>query len=73
VVITAVIVGGVSFAGGEGGRRAMLGCLLLEVIGGAVVSWNIDPNTPRSSPARSSSSPSRPTRSCTASASATRR
>jgi len=44
-VITAVIVGGVSFAGGEGGVvRAMLGCLLLEVIQGAVVSWNIDPN-----------------------------
>jgi ribose/xylose/arabinose/galactoside ABC-type transport system permease subunit len=44
-VITAVIVGGVSFAGGEGGIvRAMLGCALVQIIGAAVVSWNIDPN-----------------------------
>jgi ribose/xylose/arabinose/galactoside ABC-type transport system permease subunit len=44
-VITAVIVGGVSFAGGEGGIvRAVLGCALLQVIAGAVVSFNIDPN-----------------------------
>jgi rhamnose transport system permease protein len=44
-VVTAVIVGGVSFMGGEGGvARAMLGCLLLQVVAGAVVSWNIDPN-----------------------------
>ena len=44
-VITAVIVGGVSFAGGEGGIvRAMLGCALVQVIGAAVVSWGIDPN-----------------------------
>ena len=34
-VITAVIVGGVSFAGGEGGVvRAMLGALLLEAVSG---------------------------------------
>jgi ribose transport system permease protein len=44
-VVTAVIVGGVSFAGGEGGIvRAMLGVALLEVIGGAVVAFNVDPN-----------------------------
>jgi ribose/xylose/arabinose/galactoside ABC-type transport system permease subunit len=44
-VITAVIVGGVSFAGGEGGvLRAALGALLLETVSGAVVSFGIDPN-----------------------------
>jgi inositol transport system permease protein len=44
-VITAVIVGGVSFAGGEGGiARAMLGCILLQVVAGAIVSFNINPN-----------------------------
>jgi ribose/xylose/arabinose/galactoside ABC-type transport system permease subunit len=44
-VITAVIVGGVSFAGGEGGiARAMIGCALLQVVAGAVVSFGIDPN-----------------------------
>ena len=44
-VITAVIVGGVSFAGGEGGViRAMLGCALLEVVSAAVVFFGIDPN-----------------------------
>lgn len=44
-VITAVIVGGVSFAGGEGGiLRAMLGCALLEVISAAVVFFGIDPD-----------------------------
>jgi ribose/xylose/arabinose/galactoside ABC-type transport system permease subunit len=44
-VITAVIVGGVSFAGGEGGVvRAMIGCALLQVVAGAVVSFGIDPN-----------------------------
>jgi len=44
-VITAVIVGGVSFAGGEGGIiRAMLGCALLEVISAAVVFFGIDPD-----------------------------
>jgi ribose/xylose/arabinose/galactoside ABC-type transport system permease subunit len=44
-VITGVIVGGVSFAGGEGGAlRALFGVLLLEVVSGAVVSWGIDPN-----------------------------
>lgn len=44
-VITAVIVGGISFAGGEGGvLRAMLGCALIAVINGAVVSWNINPD-----------------------------
>jgi ribose/xylose/arabinose/galactoside ABC-type transport system permease subunit len=44
-VITGVIVGGVSFAGGEGGVvRALFGVLLLEVVSAAVVSWGIDPN-----------------------------
>ena len=44
-VITAVIVGGVSFAGGEGGiLRAMLGCALLQVVSGSVVFFGIDPN-----------------------------
>jgi ribose transport system permease protein len=44
-VITAVIVGGVSFAGGEGGvLRAMVGVALLEVVSGSVVAFNIDPN-----------------------------
>ena len=44
-VITGVIVGGVSFAGGEGGVfRAMLGIALLQVVAGAVVSLNINPN-----------------------------
>ncbi|HEY3614518.1 MAG TPA: ABC transporter permease [Gaiellales bacterium] len=44
-VITAVIVGGVSFAGGEGGvMRAALGALLLETVSGSVVSFGIDPN-----------------------------
>jgi ribose/xylose/arabinose/galactoside ABC-type transport system permease subunit len=44
-VITAVIVGGVSFAGGEGGVvRAIIGVALLETVSGAVVAFNIDPN-----------------------------
>jgi ribose transport system permease protein len=44
-VITAVIVGGVSFAGGEGGVvRAIIGVALLEVVSGAIVAFNIDPN-----------------------------
>jgi ribose/xylose/arabinose/galactoside ABC-type transport system permease subunit len=44
-VITAVIVGGVSFMGGEGGIiRAMLGVALLTVVGGAIVSFGIDAN-----------------------------
>jgi ribose/xylose/arabinose/galactoside ABC-type transport system permease subunit len=44
-VITGVIVGGVSFAGGEGGIvRAMLGIALLQVVAGSVVSLNINPN-----------------------------
>jgi ribose/xylose/arabinose/galactoside ABC-type transport system permease subunit len=44
-VITAVIVGGVSFAGGEGGvARAALGAILLETVSGSVVSFGIDPN-----------------------------
>jgi ribose transport system permease protein len=43
-VITAVIVGGVSFAGGEGGViRAMLGCALLQAVNGAVVFLGIFP------------------------------
>jgi ribose/xylose/arabinose/galactoside ABC-type transport system permease subunit len=43
-VITAVIVGGVSFQGGEGGvLRAVLGALLIAMIGGSVVSWGLDP------------------------------
>ena len=44
-VITAVIVGGVSFAGGEGGvLRAIIGVALLEIVSGSVVAFNIDPN-----------------------------
>jgi len=44
-VITAVIVGGVSFAGGEGGViRAIIGVALLQVVSGSVVAFNIDPN-----------------------------
>jgi ribose transport system permease protein len=44
-VITAVIVGGVSFAGGEGGVvRAIIGVALLEVVSASVVAFNIDPN-----------------------------
>ena len=44
-VITAVIVGGVSFAGGEGGvLRAMLGCALLQAVNGAVVFLGIFPS-----------------------------
>jgi ribose/xylose/arabinose/galactoside ABC-type transport system permease subunit len=44
-VITAVIVGGVSFMGGEGGIiRAMLGVALLTVVGGAIVSFGVDAN-----------------------------
>jgi ribose/xylose/arabinose/galactoside ABC-type transport system permease subunit len=44
-VITAVIVGGVSFQGGEGGvMRAVLGALLIETVSGSVVSFGIDPN-----------------------------
>ena len=40
-----MIVGGVSFAGGEGGViRAILGVALLEVVSGAVVAFNVDPN-----------------------------
>jgi ribose transport system permease protein len=43
-VITAVIVGGVSFQGGEGGvLRAVLGAILIAMIGGSVVSWGLDP------------------------------
>ena len=44
-VITAVIVGGVSFAGGEGGiLRAILGCALLQAVNGAVVFLGIVPS-----------------------------
>ncbi len=44
-MITAVIVGGVSFAGGEGGvLRAMLGCALLQAVNGAVVFLGIFPS-----------------------------
>ena len=44
-VITAVIVGGVSFQGGEGGvLRAVLGALLIATVSGSVVSFGIDPN-----------------------------
>jgi predicted ABC-type sugar transport system permease subunit len=44
-VITAVIVGGVSFMGGEGGvLRAVLGALLIATVSGSVVSFGIDPN-----------------------------
>ena len=43
-VITAVIVGGVSFQGGEGGvLRAVVGALLIATIGGSVVSYGLDP------------------------------
>lgn len=43
-VITAVIVGGVSFAGGEGGIvRAMLGAALVQVVAGSIVSFGINP------------------------------
>jgi ribose/xylose/arabinose/galactoside ABC-type transport system permease subunit len=43
-VITAVIVGGVSFTGGEGGiLRAMLGAMLVQTVGGAIVSYGINP------------------------------
>jgi ribose/xylose/arabinose/galactoside ABC-type transport system permease subunit len=45
MVITAVIVGGVSFQGGEGGVvRAVIGALLIETVSGSVVSFGIDPN-----------------------------
>jgi ribose/xylose/arabinose/galactoside ABC-type transport system permease subunit len=44
-VITAVIVGGVSFAGGEGGiLRAILGCALLQAVNGSVVFLGIFPS-----------------------------
>jgi ribose transport system permease protein len=44
-VITAVIVGGVSFMGGEGGvARAMIGVALLTVVSGAIVSFGVDAN-----------------------------
>jgi ribose transport system permease protein len=44
-VITGVLVGGVSFAGGSGGiGRAMIGCLLLQVVSGAIVSFGINPD-----------------------------
>jgi ribose transport system permease protein len=44
-VITAVIVGGVSFQGGEGGvLRAVLGALLIETVGASVVSFGIYPS-----------------------------
>ena len=47
-VITGVIVGGVSFAGGEGGVvRALFGVLLLEVVSGAVVSLGHRPELGR--------------------------
>jgi ribose/xylose/arabinose/galactoside ABC-type transport system permease subunit len=43
-VITAVIVGGVSFAGGEGGIvRALLGAALVQVVAGSIVSFGINP------------------------------
>jgi ribose transport system permease protein len=43
-VITGVILGGVSFAGGEGGViGAMLGLTLLTVIDGSIVALSIDP------------------------------
>jgi ribose transport system permease protein len=43
-VITGVILGGVSFAGGEGGVvGAMLGIALLAVIDGSIVALSIDP------------------------------
>lgn len=44
-VITAVIVGGVSFTGGEGGVvRALLGALLVQVVAGSIVSFGINPS-----------------------------
>ncbi len=44
-VITAVIVGGVSFSGGEGGvLRAVLGALLIVTVGASVVSYGIYPS-----------------------------
>lgn len=44
-VITAVIVGGVSFTGGEGGIvRAMLGAILVQVVAGSIVSFGINPS-----------------------------
>ena len=43
-VITGVLVGGVSFAGGSGGiGRAIIGCMLLQVVSGAIVSYGINP------------------------------
>jgi ribose/xylose/arabinose/galactoside ABC-type transport system permease subunit len=43
-VITAVIVGGVSFTGGEGGIvRALLGAALVQVVAGSIVSFGINP------------------------------
>jgi ribose/xylose/arabinose/galactoside ABC-type transport system permease subunit len=43
-VITGVILGGVSFAGGEGGViGAMLGVAMLAVIDGSIVALSIDP------------------------------
>jgi ribose transport system permease protein len=45
MVITAVIVGGTSFQGGEGGIvRAVIGAILIETVSGSVVSFGIDPN-----------------------------
>jgi ribose/xylose/arabinose/galactoside ABC-type transport system permease subunit len=44
-VITAVIVGGVSFTGGEGGIiRALLGAALVQTVGGSIVSFGINPS-----------------------------
>lgn len=44
-VITAVIVGGVSFTGGEGGvMRAMLGAILVQTVSGSIVSFGINPS-----------------------------
>ena len=44
-VITAVIVGGVSFTGGEGGIvRALLGAALVQVVAGSIVSFGINPS-----------------------------
>jgi ribose transport system permease protein len=44
-VITAVIVGGVSFQGGQGGvLRAVLGAVLIETVGASVVSYGIYPS-----------------------------
>jgi ribose transport system permease protein len=43
-VITAVIVGGVSFQGGDGGvLRAVLGALLIAAVSGSVISFGINP------------------------------